>query len=139
MICRIREVALNKRGWSLCRLAERLGVRPQIVFNWETRSMPCTENLDLICEVLGCTMGELYEPETRKQRGCNKVLPFDKPITDKTKKRGTKRSTLNKGFSRGEYAKMKEEKQEVKQPIIRQSYTLLPAAAAEGVGCIEYR
>lgn len=62
---RIKEVARVKKGWSLYRLAKELGLPQQTVYSWANgRTQPSYENMDRLCEVICCTVGELFENES---------------------------------------------------------------------------
>ncbi len=61
----IKEVARNKKGWSLYRLAKELGLPQQTVYSWANgRTQPSYENMDRLCKVLGCKVGDLFESES---------------------------------------------------------------------------
>lgn len=54
-----------KRAWSLYRLAKELGLPQQTVYSWANgRTQPSYDNMDRLCQVLGCSIGELFESET---------------------------------------------------------------------------
>lgn len=60
----IKEKAKNKRGWSLYKLAKELGLPQQTVYSWANgRTQPSYENMDKLCEIMGCAVGELFEAE----------------------------------------------------------------------------
>lgn len=64
MKVRIKEMAKTKRSWSLYRLAKELSLPQQTVYSWASgRTQPSYDNMDRLCEVLGCGMGELFEAE----------------------------------------------------------------------------
>ena len=64
----IKETARNKKGWSLYRLAKELGLPQQTVYSWANgRTQPSYDNMDRLCKVLGCTIGELFESESAQQ------------------------------------------------------------------------
>ena len=61
---RIKEVAKNKKGWSLYRLAKELGLPQQTVYSWANgRTQPSYENMDKLCYALDCSVGELFEAD----------------------------------------------------------------------------
>ncbi len=61
----IKEVAKNKKGWSLYKLAKELGLPQQTVYSWANgRTQPSYENMDRLCKALGCEIGELFESES---------------------------------------------------------------------------
>ncbi len=64
MKIKIKEVARNTRGWSLYRLAKELGLPQQTVYSWANgRTQPSYDNMDRLCEVIDCNVGELFEAE----------------------------------------------------------------------------
>ena len=66
---RIKEVARTKKGWSLYRLAKELGLPQQTVYSWANgRTQPSYDNMDRLCEVIACSVGELFETESFKMR-----------------------------------------------------------------------
>jgi transcriptional regulator with XRE-family HTH domain len=66
---RIKEVARTKKGWSLYRLAKELGLPQQTVYSWANgRTQPSYENMDRLCEIITCAVGELFETESRQTR-----------------------------------------------------------------------
>lgn len=66
---RIKEVARTKKGWSLYRLAKELGLPQQTVYSWANgRTQPSYENMDRLCDVISCSVGELFETESSKKR-----------------------------------------------------------------------
>ncbi len=63
MKIKIKEL-VQKKGYSLYRLAKMLDIPQQTVYSWANgRTQPSYENLDRLCEVLDCTVGELLEAE----------------------------------------------------------------------------
>jgi transcriptional regulator with XRE-family HTH domain len=65
----IKECAKVRKGWSLYRLAIELGVPQQTVYSWASgRTQPSYDNLDLLCDILDCGIGDLLisEPVQRK-------------------------------------------------------------------------
>ena len=61
---KIKEVAKEKKSWSLYRLAKELGLPQQTVYSWaNARTQPSYENMDKLCEIIECTVGELFEAE----------------------------------------------------------------------------
>ena len=64
MKIKIKEIAREKKGWSLYRLAKELGLPQQTVYSWANgRTQPSYDNMDRLCEVINCTVGELFEAE----------------------------------------------------------------------------
>ncbi|MDD3593633.1 MAG: helix-turn-helix transcriptional regulator [Candidatus Gastranaerophilales bacterium] len=69
MKIKIKEVAKEKRQWSLYRLAKEIGLTQQTIYSWASgRTQPSYENMDRICDILKCTMGELFEAEPVQQK-----------------------------------------------------------------------
>jgi len=66
---RIKEVARKIKGWSLYRLAKELGLPQQTVYSWANgRTQPSYDNMDRLCESIGCTVGDLFEAEPVQQK-----------------------------------------------------------------------
>lgn len=64
MKIRIKEIARQQKGWSLYRLAKELGLPQQTVYSWANgRTQPSYENMDRLCDIIGCSIGELFEAE----------------------------------------------------------------------------
>ena len=64
MKIKIKETAKKLKGYSLYRLAIVLNMPQQTIYSWANgRTQPSYENLDRLCEVLDCTVGELLEAE----------------------------------------------------------------------------
>lgn len=64
MKIKIKEVALEKKDWSLYRLAKELNLPQQTVYSWANgRTQPNYDNMDRLCDILDCTVGELFESE----------------------------------------------------------------------------
>lgn len=58
-----------KKGWSLYRLAKELGLPQQTVYSWANgRTQPSYDNMDRLCETLGCMIGELFESESSRKK-----------------------------------------------------------------------
>ena len=58
----LREVALQKKGWSLYKLALELDLPNQSVYAWQNgKVVPSLKTLDKLCNLLGCTIGDLAE------------------------------------------------------------------------------
>lgn len=69
MKIKIKEVAKEKKQWSLYRLAKEIGLTQQTIYSWASgRTQPSYENMDRICDILKCTMGELFESEPIQQK-----------------------------------------------------------------------
>jgi transcriptional regulator with XRE-family HTH domain len=64
MKVRIKDVAQARKAWSLYRLAKELNLPQQTVYSWASgRTQPSYDNMDRLCEVLDCPMGDLFEAE----------------------------------------------------------------------------
>ena len=64
MKIKIKEVAKEKKGWSLYKLAKELELPQQTVYSWANgRTQPSYCNMDRLCDVIDCSMGELFEAE----------------------------------------------------------------------------
>lgn len=69
MIVRIKEVAKDKKEWSLYRLAKELSLPQQTVYSWASgRTQPSYENMDRLCDILDCAVGELFEAQPVQQK-----------------------------------------------------------------------
>jgi transcriptional regulator with XRE-family HTH domain len=69
MKIKIKLLAKEKKGWSLYQLAKELGLAQQTVYSWANgRTQPNYQNMDLLCEVLECTIGELLECEPYQRK-----------------------------------------------------------------------
>ncbi len=59
---RIAEISLEKRGWTMKELAERLRVEHQTVLYWnQGRAFPRLPMMIKLCRVLGCKLDELVQ------------------------------------------------------------------------------
>lgn len=64
MKIKIKETVREKRDWSLYKLAKVLDLPQQTVYSWASgRTQPSYDNMDRLCEAIGCTVGELFEAE----------------------------------------------------------------------------
>jgi transcriptional regulator with XRE-family HTH domain len=69
MKIKIKEVAQDKKGWSLYRLAKELGLPQQTVYSWASgRTQPSYDNMDRLCDILDCAVGELFESDPVQQK-----------------------------------------------------------------------
>lgn len=65
MIVKIKECALKNKGWSLYKLANELDMPQQTIYSWARgRTQPNFKNMDLLCDILNCTMNDLFEGGT---------------------------------------------------------------------------
>lgn len=64
MKIKIKETVKQKKGWSLYKLAQVLDLPQQTVYSWASgRTQPSYENMDRLCDAIGCSVGELFEAE----------------------------------------------------------------------------
>ena len=64
MKIKIKETVKAKRGWSLYKLAKVLDLPQQTIYSWANgRTQPSYENMDRLCETIGCNVGDLFESE----------------------------------------------------------------------------
>ena len=64
MKVKLKEVAKEKKGYSLYRLAKEMNLPEQTVYSWaKGRTQPSFSNLDKLCAILECSVGELLEAE----------------------------------------------------------------------------
>ena len=69
MKIKIKETVKAKRGWSLYKLAQVLDLPQQTVYSWASgRTQPSYENMDRLCDAIGCGVGELFEAEPVQQK-----------------------------------------------------------------------
>jgi transcriptional regulator with XRE-family HTH domain len=64
MKVKIKQVALEKKKWSLYRLAKEMGLPQQTVYSWASgRTQPSYDNMERLCDILDTSIGELFEAE----------------------------------------------------------------------------
>lgn len=64
MKIKIREIARRNKGFSLYKLAKELNLPQQTVYSWANgRTQPSYENMDKLCDILSCNLGDLFECE----------------------------------------------------------------------------
>lgn len=69
MKIKIKEVAKARKDWSLYKLAKELSLPQQTVYSWASgRTQPSYENMDKLCDILDCAVGELFEAEPVQQK-----------------------------------------------------------------------
>lgn len=69
MKIKIKETVKLKRGWSLYKLAKELNLPQQTVYSWASgRTQPSYDNMDRLCEIISCSVGELFEAEPVQQK-----------------------------------------------------------------------
>ena len=72
----IRKIAFENKGWSLYKLAKRLGAEQQTVYSWARgRTMPKLENLEKLVVLLETSLDDLFTVETKCSR-CKKIIPY---------------------------------------------------------------
>lgn len=63
MKIKLKQIA-NSRDLSLYGLAKLLGMPQQTIYSWGNgRTQPSYDNMDLLCHVLDCTIGDIFEAE----------------------------------------------------------------------------
>ncbi len=66
---RVAELALAHRGWTMRKVAERLGVDHQTVMYWnQGRTFPRLPMMLTLCRVLGCKLDELVGHKPKKPK-----------------------------------------------------------------------
>lgn len=66
MKVKIKEQA-EKKGWTVYKLAREMKVFPQTVYSWvKGRTFPKAKDIDLMCETLNCTVGDLFEADIQQ-------------------------------------------------------------------------
>lgn len=69
MKIKIKEAVKQVKGWSLYKLAKQLNLPQQTVYSWASgRTQPSYENMDRLCEVIGCGIEDLFEAEPVQQK-----------------------------------------------------------------------
>jgi len=64
MKIKLKETALNKKNYSLYKLAQELKLPQQTVYSWaKGRTQPSYYNLDRICDILECKIEDILEAE----------------------------------------------------------------------------
>ena len=64
MKIKIKEVAKEKKGYSLYKLAQVMDLPQQTIYSWaKGRTQPSYLNLDKLCNVLECSVGDILEAE----------------------------------------------------------------------------
>lgn len=64
MKIKIKEAAKQFKGYSLYKLAKELNLPQQTVYSWANgRTQPSYDNMDKLCEALGCQLNDLFEAE----------------------------------------------------------------------------
>lgn len=60
MRIKLREVALKKKGWSLYRLSDKMGISEKTVYSWEKNGLP-SKWIMPICEILECYPNDIFD------------------------------------------------------------------------------
>jgi DNA-binding Xre family transcriptional regulator len=69
MKIKLKEIALERKAWSLYKLARELGLPQQTVYSWASgRTQPNYQNMDRLCDALDCGVGDLFEAEPVQQK-----------------------------------------------------------------------
>jgi DNA-binding Xre family transcriptional regulator len=69
MKIKLKTLAQEKKSWSLYKLAKELGLPQQTVYSWASgRTQPNYENMDRLCDILDCSVGDLFEAEPVQQK-----------------------------------------------------------------------
>lgn len=69
MKIKIKETVKTMKGWSLYKLAKVLNLPQQTVYSWASgRTQPSYENMDRLCDALGCSVGDLFEAEPVQEK-----------------------------------------------------------------------
>ena len=69
MKIKLKEVAQQLKEWSLYRLAKEMSLPQQTVYSWASgRTQPIYENMDRLCDILDCAVGDLFEAEPVQQK-----------------------------------------------------------------------
>lgn len=64
MKIKIKEAVKLYKGWSLYKLAKVLQLPQQTIYSWASgRTQPSYENMDRLCDALGCSVSDLFEAE----------------------------------------------------------------------------
>ena len=64
MKIKIKEAVKKMKNWSLYKLAKELNLPQQTVYSWASgRTQPSYENMDRLCDILECSVRDLFEAE----------------------------------------------------------------------------
>ena len=59
---RLREIAKERKGWSLYKLAQELDMAKLTIYNWNKGlHIPSGDVLELLCDTIDCEINELFE------------------------------------------------------------------------------
>lgn len=69
MKIKIKETVKRMKGWSLYKLAKVLNLPQQTIYSWASgRTQPSYENMDRLCEAVGCSISDLFEAEPVQEK-----------------------------------------------------------------------
>jgi transcriptional regulator with XRE-family HTH domain len=69
MKIKIKETVKRLKGWSLYKLAKVLNLPQQTVYSWASgRTQPSYENMDRLCDAIGCSVADLFEAEPIQEK-----------------------------------------------------------------------
>jgi len=69
MKIKLKEIARERKAWSLYKLAKEMGLPQQTIYSWASgRTQPNYENMDRLCDILDCAVGDLFEAEPVQQK-----------------------------------------------------------------------
>ena len=64
MKIKLKETALKNKNMSLYKLAQVMGLPQQTIYSWaKGRTQPSYLNLDKLCNILECKIGDILEAE----------------------------------------------------------------------------
>ena len=64
MKVRIKEVAMERKGFSLYRVAKELKLPQQTVYSWASgRTQPGYDNMDKLVSLFGCRLDDIFVPD----------------------------------------------------------------------------
>jgi DNA-binding XRE family transcriptional regulator len=64
MRVKLKEFAMQRKGWSMYKVAQLLELPQQTVYSWSSgRTQPGYLAMDKLCALLECTLNDLFEPE----------------------------------------------------------------------------
>lgn len=67
MIIKIKEMARKNKNWSMYKLAKELSLPQQTIYSWaHGRTQPNYDNMEALCNILDCTMNDLFQPEPKQ-------------------------------------------------------------------------
>jgi transcriptional regulator with XRE-family HTH domain len=67
----IKTAARAFKGWSVYKLAKELNLPQQTVYSWVNgRTQPSYENMDRLCDILGCAIEHLFTADSVALPNC---------------------------------------------------------------------